>query len=301
MDRPTRPGGPDSGPRRGDRRDQGDGRRRNRDNGRGRGDGRRRDQGGNNESADIDKLAAAVDKLAKVVAKQEKAKKTDGEQKEGGKKKKGGGKGKGGKKKMYRLTEKRDWKKEEQPEGKEYPRAWHAEKTSEKWMRRAASITTPVSALAYIGYKAVGTGVEGAMTTSDRFLSWIAELGEEQIDKSIPGMKWLNKMIGKVEKKLGLDDLLADVLEKDREARQKLLDKLLKEERDAIKKHTKEVKAKKKKAKEKEEELKDLESKFGPETARILRRARDNGEASEEEQEEEEESEEQEDDAQQAA
>jgi hypothetical protein len=177
---------------------------------------------------------------------------------------------KGGK--LIRLTETQEW--ESAPkEVSEKPPFLSLEVSPR---RMVGIVATPMAALGYLGYKVVEEVGSASATLSDRVLKRVADFGEGLIDKSLPGMKWLNKLMGKVEKKIGLDKLLHEVLEKDEKARKKLLDKLLKDENAAIKKYNKSKKQKKAKAQQK----KEWTAMFGENGAAILAKARDDGESS---------------------
>jgi hypothetical protein len=182
------------------------------------------------------------------------------------KKKKEKKNGKGGKK-LRVITETGTWEEAPKPEKKEVPGFWSLEVSS---VRVAGGVATPLAALGYLGYKVVGGAVEGSATLTDRALKKMADFGEGLINKSLPGMKWLSKMMGRVEKSLGLDKLLVDVLQKDREKRKKLLDKLLKQEADEIKKHKKKKGDAKKKQKAREEKMEKWREKFGEDVAKLL-------------------------------
>lgn len=192
---------------------------------------------------------------------------------------------KGGKK-LRVITETGAWEEAPKPEKKEPPGFWSLEVSP---VRVVGGVATPLAALGYLGYKVVGGAVEGSATLTDRALKKIADFGEGLIDKSLPGMKWLSRMMGRVEKSLGLDKLLVDVLEKDREKRKKLLDKLLKQEADEIKKHKKKKGDAKKKRKAREEKMEKWREKFGNDVAKLLGEEYDDMDTSEPKEEKKEE------------
>lgn len=169
---------------------------------------------------------------------------------------------KGGKNKLTRMTSKEAWK---SPEKK---KKFILVEMAENGASRCLTLT---STLAYLGYKVPAKLVEGSATLTDRFFNRMAKLGDSWMSKKVPGMGFIDKMLNRAEKRLGLDKLLVDVIQEDRDKRQKLLDKLVKEENSAIKKYK--DKEKKRKAKAKKEE--EWKARYGEEVMKILKGERE--------------------------
>lgn len=165
---------------------------------------------------------------------------------------------KGGKGKLKRMTTKEKW--EPAKEESKFVLLEMAEEAPGKLLSIAGT-------LAYLGYKMPARLVEGSATLTDRLLNRVAKFGDSWMSKRIPGMKFMDKMLNKVEKRLKLDTLLVDIIKEDTEKREKLRKKLLDEEKKAIKKHK--DKEKKRKAKEKKE--KEWADRYGDEVMQILK------------------------------
>ena len=147
--------------------------------------------------------------------------------------------------------------------------------------------TAATAALGYLGYKygkAAAYGFLGykALPVIDGLARVLDRLGDKMMGTAKRYLPWPFKQIvggtaGFLDwsaKKLGLDKTLFEYLKKDKEARKKLAEKLLKDLRAAEKKYETKLDAKEKKKKDKDERDRKrfarLAAKYDPETARMM-------------------------------
>jgi hypothetical protein len=121
-------------------------------------------------------------------------------------------------------------------------------------------------ALAYLGYGVTVGVAKTSLSLMDRLLARVDKFGGSMIDKSIPGVGLINGFINFTSKVFGQEKLLADLIENDAAARQKLADKMLKDFQSSQSKHEKGVDA----AAKKKARQKSMQKKFGKKTAALL-------------------------------